>query len=83
MKNTLFIAFCFLSLPLIDAAPEHACGFDTKHINEKSNMWPFENYGKVFNVDHNKQRFVFIKNTVYDEKDHQKVIGRAKNCVYW
>ncbi|MBT7957954.1 MAG: SGNH/GDSL hydrolase family protein [Akkermansiaceae bacterium] len=83
MKIVLLIVFYFLSLPLIHAAPEHACGFDAKHINEKPNMWPFENYGKVFNVDDNNQRFVFIKNTVYDEKDHQKVIGRARNCVYW
>ncbi len=46
-------------------------------------MWPFERYGKIFNVDQSSQRFEFVKNAVYDEKDPQKIIGRSRNCVHW
>lgn len=65
------------------ANPVHDNGFDAKYINENSNMWPFDRYGKIFNVDVSSQRFDFLKNTVYDENETQKVIGRAWNSVHW
>ena len=78
----LILSFIALT-PFIQAAPEPVSKFDAKYINEDSNMWPFERHGKLFNVDSESQRFDFVKNTVYDEKDTQKVIGRSRNCVHW
>ncbi len=58
-------------------------GFDAKYINEKSHLWPFDNAGKVLNVDTVGKKFDFLKNTVYDKEILNKVIGRAWNVVHW
>lgn len=69
--------------PFIQAAPSQQDGFDAKYINESSTMWPFDRYGKIFNVDAAAQRFDFVKNTVYDAENVEKVVGRSWNGVHW
>ena len=83
MNTQLLLASCLIFTPLIYAELLHSSEFDAHWINEESKMWPFERYGKIFNVDHSAQRFEFVKNAVYDEKDPPKIIGRSRNCVHW
>ena len=83
MNLKLILLSCLALSSFTHAAPTHQDESDAKYINENSTMWPFERYGKIFNVDPASQRFDFVKNTVYDQKDVQKVIGRSWNVVHW
>jgi acyl-CoA thioesterase-1 len=83
MKIKLITLSYLLLTPFIHSAPEHQSGFDSKYINEGSNMWPFDRYGKIFNIDTDSKQFNFLKNTVYDEKDLHKVVGRSWNRIHW
>ena len=80
-KSLILFGITLASFSL--AVPAQDKGFDAKYINENSNMWPFDRYGKIFNVDATSQGFDFLKDTVYDENDQKKVIGRAWNSVHW
>ena len=83
MKIKLISLSFIILTPFIQAAPEHQSGFDSQYINENSNMWPFDRDGKIFNFDTGSKHFDFLKNTVYDEKDLHKVVGRSWNRIHW
>ncbi len=69
--------------PLAHVVSAQEKGFDAKYINEGSNAWPFERYGKILNIDSEATSFDFLKDTVYDLKDRKTVVGRAWNKVHW
>lgn len=83
MKIKLISLSFIILTPFIQAAPEHQSGFDSQYVNENSNMWPFDRDGKIFNFDNDSKHFDFLKNTVYDEKDLHKVVGRSWNRIHW
>lgn len=83
IKFKLLILASMTLTSLTSSVLGNESGLNAKYINENSNMWPFERYGKIFNVDVASQSFDFIKNTVYDEKNPQKMIGRSKNTIHW
>ena len=73
----LFLACMSLSCSLVES---RQCQYDVKYINENSTDWPFERYGKIFNVDYSTQHFDFVKNSVFDDVS---VLGRSRNCITW
>jgi hypothetical protein len=78
-----YLCAILVALSLLNTTSAHQCEFDAKYINENSTGWPADRYGKIIDVDHDAQRFAFLKNTVYDDRDWQTVVGRSRNCVHW